>query len=84
MTAEVKPTNCHYCGYCCAFLATVEDGRVTDLVPDPSRYPYDESQVLAGMQALAHERGGAGRPGPRELAAAPRQASGGAGTSGSA
>ena len=49
MTAEVKPTNCHYCGYCCAFLATVEDGRVTDLVPDPSRYPYDE-RILAGCR----------------------------------
>ncbi|MEI3232294.1 MAG: hypothetical protein V8S24_14340 [Gordonibacter pamelaeae] len=33
MTAEVKPTNCHYCGYCCAFLATVEDGRVTSSRP---------------------------------------------------
>ena len=30
---EIKPTNCHYCGYCCAFLATVEDGRVVDLRP---------------------------------------------------
>ena len=49
MTAEVKPTNCHYCGYCCAFLATVEDGRVTDLVPDPTRYPYDE-RILAGCR----------------------------------
>ncbi len=49
MTAEVKPTNCHYCGYCCAFLATVEDGRVTDLAPDPSRYPYDE-RILAGCR----------------------------------
>ena len=49
MTREIKPTNCHYCGYCCAFLATVEDGRVVDLQPDPSRYPYDE-RVLAGCR----------------------------------
>ena len=48
MTAEVKPTNCHYCGYCCAFLATVEDGRVTDLAPDPSRYPYDVDRKSVG------------------------------------
>lgn len=42
---ETKRTNCHYCGYCCAFLATVEDGRVIDLVPDTTRYPYDERLV---------------------------------------
>ena len=47
--SEVRPTNCHFCGYCCAFLATVEDGRVIDLQPDPSRYPYDE-RVLAGCR----------------------------------
>ena len=46
---EIKPTNCHYCGYCCAFLATVEDGRVVDLRPDPSRYPYDD-RILAGCR----------------------------------
>ncbi|MBE6472768.1 MAG: dehydrogenase [Coriobacteriaceae bacterium] len=46
---EIKPTNCHFCGYCCAFLATVEDGRVIDLKPDPSRYPYDE-RILAGCR----------------------------------
>ena len=47
--SEVKPTNCHFCGYCCAFLATVEDGQVVDLVPDPSRYPYD-ARILAGCR----------------------------------
>ena len=47
--SEIKPTNCHFCGYCCAFLATVEDGRVTDLKPDPTRYPYDE-RILAGCR----------------------------------
>ena len=47
--AEIKKTNCHFCGYCCAFLATVEDGRVIDLKPDPSRYPYDE-HILAGCR----------------------------------
>lgn len=49
MAVECKPTNCHYCGYCCAFLATVQDDRVIDLVPDPSRYPYDE-RILAGCR----------------------------------
>ena len=47
--AEIKPTNCHFCGYCCAFLATVENGRVVDLVPDTSRYPYSE-RILAGCR----------------------------------
>ncbi|WP_180326778.1 molybdopterin-containing oxidoreductase family protein [Raoultibacter phocaeensis] len=42
---ELKPTNCHFCGYLCAFTATVEDGRVVDLEPDTSRYPYDEKIV---------------------------------------
>ncbi len=42
---ELKPTNCHFCGYLCAFVATVEDGRVVDLEPDSTRYPYDEKIV---------------------------------------
>ena len=46
---EVRQTNCHFCGYCCAFLATVEDGRIVDLSPDPTRYPYDE-RILAGCR----------------------------------
>ena len=45
--SEIKPTNCHFCGYLCGLTATVTDGRVTDLEPDPTRYPYDQS-VLAG------------------------------------
>lgn len=49
MTTEIKPTNCHYCGYCCALLATVEDGRVVKIDPDPARYPYD-ARVLAGCR----------------------------------
>ena len=47
--SEIKPTNCHFCGYCCAFLATVEDGKVIDLKPDPTRYPYDE-HIVNGCQ----------------------------------
>ena len=47
--SEIKPTNCHFCGYCCAFLATVENGRIIDLKPDPTRYPYDE-RILAGCR----------------------------------
>lgn len=49
MTKEYKKTNCHFCGYLCAFTATVEDGKVTELVPDPTRYPYDP-QILAGCR----------------------------------
>jgi thiosulfate reductase/polysulfide reductase chain A len=38
-------TNCSFCGYLCGLVATVEDGRVTAVEPDPARYPYD-----AGIQ----------------------------------
>ncbi len=39
-------SNCHYCGYLCGFIATVEDGKLIDLEPDPTRYPY-ESSIIA-------------------------------------
>jgi anaerobic selenocysteine-containing dehydrogenase len=35
--------NCRFCGYLCGLLATVADGRVTAIEPDPSRYPYNAS-----------------------------------------
>ncbi|MBR2522283.1 MAG: molybdopterin-dependent oxidoreductase [Coriobacteriales bacterium] len=38
---EKLRTNCHYCGYLCGFIASVEDGMIVDLEPDESRYPYD-------------------------------------------
>jgi anaerobic selenocysteine-containing dehydrogenase len=45
--ARIVKSNCHYCGYLCGFLATVEDTpqgeRLVDLTPDPTRYPYSES-----------------------------------------
>ena len=46
MTTSTRKTNCHFCGYLCGLVATVEDGRVVHLEPDPSRYPYDE-RILA-------------------------------------
>ena len=46
---EIKRTNCHFCGYLCGFLATVEDGRIVDIKVDPSRYPYSET-TLAGCR----------------------------------
>lgn len=49
MTMRIQRTNCHFCGYCCAFLAYVEDGRVTRIEPDVSRFPYDE-HVLASCR----------------------------------
>ncbi len=43
-------SNCHYCGYLCGFIATVDDdGKLTDLEPDPSRFPYDE-KIVAGCR----------------------------------
>ncbi len=38
---EICKSNCHYCGYLCGFDATVEDGKLIDLAPDATRYPYD-------------------------------------------
>ena len=42
---HIVRSNCHYCGYLCGFLATVEDGRLVAIEPDPTRYPYDPSIV---------------------------------------
>lgn len=49
MSHEIKKTNCHFCGYLCAFDAQVEDGRLVGLAPDPTRFPYDP-QILAGCR----------------------------------
>ena len=38
-------TNCRFCGYQCGLMATVRDGRVTAVAPDPDQYPGD-----AGIQ----------------------------------
>lgn len=55
MTERIVKSNCHYCGYLCGFLATVEEvetsekypkgEKLVSLAPDPSRYPYDESII---------------------------------------
>ena len=42
-----RPSNCQYCGYACAVIATVEEGRVTRLRPDPARYPYGSSVMAS-------------------------------------
>ncbi|MGE5598493.1 MAG: molybdopterin-dependent oxidoreductase, partial [Bacteroidota bacterium] len=34
-------TNCRFCGYQCGLMATVADGRVTAVEPDPDQYPGD-------------------------------------------
>ncbi|HEY5529114.1 MAG TPA: molybdopterin-dependent oxidoreductase [Thermoleophilia bacterium] len=41
-SVSVMPTNCRFCGYLCALEATVEDGHVLWVAPDPARFPYDE------------------------------------------
>lgn len=46
---EERPSNCQFCGYDCAVIATVEDGRVVGLRPDPTRYPYG-SKVMASCK----------------------------------
>lgn len=59
MTERIVKSNCHYCGYLCGFLATVEEvepseaypkgERLVGLEPDPSRYPYD-SRITRGCR----------------------------------
>ncbi|MCM1565483.1 MAG: molybdopterin-dependent oxidoreductase [Dehalobacter sp.] len=36
-------TNCRFCGYQCGLIATVENGKVTEVRPDPTRFPGDET-----------------------------------------
>lgn len=48
-SVEKRRANCHFCGYLCAFTATVEDGRLVDVEPDPTRYPYND-RTLAGCR----------------------------------
>lgn len=40
---KIVRTNCRFCGYQCGLTATIEDGRVTEVEPDPAQYPGDES-----------------------------------------
>ena len=40
MTGTERPTNCQFCGYGCALLARVENGRVIAVRPDEDRYPF--------------------------------------------
>lgn len=47
MSMHTVATNCRFCGYLCGVTATVEDGRVISVEPDPSRYPYDP-RIQAG------------------------------------
>ncbi len=47
MSMHTVATNCRFCGYLCGVTATVEDGRVVSVEPDPSRYPYDP-RIQAG------------------------------------
>lgn len=59
MVRRVVKSNCHYCGYLCGFLATVEEvepnercpsgQQLVSLDPDPSRYPYDE-RIIKGCR----------------------------------
>lgn len=42
-------TNCRFCGYQCGVIATVKDGRVIKIKPDPSRFPYDE-KIMRGCR----------------------------------
>ena len=41
MSEEIRKTNCHYCGYLCAFDAHMDGDKIVELTPDPTRYPYD-------------------------------------------
>lgn len=49
MDRKEVQTNCRFCGYQCALIATVQEERVIKVQPDPSRFPYD-NQVLRGCK----------------------------------
>lgn len=36
-------TNCRFCGYQCGLTASVKDGKVIAVSPDPTRFPGDDS-----------------------------------------
>ncbi len=42
---RVSRTNCRLCSYLCGLEAVIRNGRIAELRPDPSRYPYDGSIV---------------------------------------
>ncbi len=46
---QLVRTNCRLCGYLCGLTAHLQDGRVTAIEPDPTRYPYDAS-ILMGCR----------------------------------
>ena len=43
---KTRRSNCRLCSYLCGVTATIENGRIVKLAPDPTRYPYDASVVL--------------------------------------
>jgi anaerobic selenocysteine-containing dehydrogenase/N-acetylglutamate synthase-like GNAT family acetyltransferase len=50
-----RKTNCQLCGYFCGVTAVCENGRVTDIAPDPERYPYDPA-VMGTCRRFAANR----------------------------
>jgi thiosulfate reductase/polysulfide reductase chain A len=56
------PTNCRFCGYQCGLTATVQDGRVLKVKPDPSRFPMIP-QVLDHPQRINYPLKRAGERG---------------------
>ncbi|HZK43298.1 MAG TPA: molybdopterin-dependent oxidoreductase [Syntrophomonadaceae bacterium] len=45
----IVETNCSFCGYQCALLATVEAGRVIKVQPDNKRFPYN-NEIMKGCK----------------------------------
>jgi len=59
--AAVHPSTCWECSVCCGTLVTVEGGRVTDIVPNPS-HPYSKGAFcIKGVRGALGVTYGAGR-----------------------
>ncbi|MCB2173505.1 molybdopterin-dependent oxidoreductase, partial [archaeon] len=50
-SVEEIRTNCRLCGYLCGMIAKVEEGEILEIVPDPTRYPYDAGIVRGCRRA---------------------------------
>jgi anaerobic selenocysteine-containing dehydrogenase len=59
--AQVFPSTCWECSVCCGTRVTVEDGRVTDIAPNPD-HPYSKGAFcIKGIRGALGVTYGPGR-----------------------
>jgi len=49
----IRKTVCGLCGYLCGLSARIEDGKILEIEPDPSRFPYDAT-IVRGCARCRH------------------------------